>query len=102
ERAVRSSAHAPHEQREIGLEPDRDALMLDHFAGCLVDVGAAAGRQHRCTAVKKPGNHLALAVAEIGLAVVGEYLRDGLTRRRLDLVIGIDERKLELFGKPPS
>ena len=37
--------HAFHEQRQIGLQPDRNAMGLNALAGFLVDEGAAAGRQ---------------------------------------------------------
>ena len=50
------------------------ALMLARVLG--VHIGAAAGREHLRAAVQQPRDHLALALAEIGLAVLGEDLAD--------------------------
>ena len=48
---------------------------------------------------QQAGDHLALAVAEERLAVVGEDLVDGLLGDALDLLVGIDEGQAELGGE---
>ena len=92
----------PHQHLEIGLEPDRDALLRDAGARLGVHVGAAAGRQHLRAAVEQARDHALLAGAEIGLAIGGENLRDGHPGGRLDLGVGIDEGKAEPLRQPPA
>ena len=67
----------PHQHLEIGLEPDRNAVLRDARAGVGVHVGAAAGREHLRAAVEQARDHALLAGAEIRLAMVGEDFRDG-------------------------
>ena len=51
-------------------------------------------------AAQQAGDHLALAFAEIGFAVVLEDVLDRLAGRLLDLLVGIDEGQLEPGGEP--
>ncbi len=48
--------------------------MLARVSG--IHIGAAAGGQHLRAAFQQPRDHLALALAEIGLAMLGEDLAD--------------------------
>ncbi len=93
QRAVAALADAAHEQRQLRLQPDRNAALGDGGPRLRVHEGAAAGRQHLRARAQQPREHLALAFAEVGLAVVGEDVVDALAGRLLDLLVGIDERQ---------
>ena len=67
-----------------------------------IDEGAAAGRDHPGRPLDQPGDHPALAVAEMGLAEPLENLGDAQARRRLDLRVGIDEGQAEPLRQPPA
>ena len=95
QRPVRSLAHAAHQDVEVRLQPDRDALGSDPFARRRVHERAAAGRKHLGSLVEQAGDHLALAVAEIGLAEALENFGDRHPRAGLDLRVGVDERQAE-------
>ena len=71
-------------------------------AGLLVHEGAAAGGEHDRPLLQQAGDHPALAVAEMVLAVDGEDLRDRHAGRGLDLVIGIAERQVERLREPAA
>src|SRR4029079_14992704 len=64
-----------------------------------IHIGAAARRQHLSAVFEQARDHLALAVAEIGLAMLGEAFGDGLTHRDTDPMVGVDEGEAELFGE---
>jgi hypothetical protein len=64
--------------------------------------GAAAGRQHQRRPGQQAGDHPALAVAEMRLAVAGEDLRDRQAGGGLDLGIRIGERQAEPRGEPAA
>jgi hypothetical protein len=102
ERAVGLLAHAGEQNVETGLQPDRDAAPGDILARRRIHERAAAGRQHQRPAVEQAGDHLALALAEIGLAEPLEDLGDGELRAGFDLGVSVDERQSELGRKPPS
>ena len=99
QRPVVAPLGPPQQHVEIGLEPDRDALVAHQRAGALVHHGAAAGRQHLRPAAEQTRDHPRLAGAEIGLAVLVEDFRDGHAGRGLDLGIGVDERNAEAGGQ---
>ena len=102
QRPVGAAAHALHEQGKIGTQPDRNAGFANATAGFLVHEGAAAGRHDLGAAVEQSGDDLALAFAEIGLAMIGEDLGNALSGGEFDLVVGIDEGNAELFGEPAA
>ena len=102
QRAVRAFANSSQQHLEFRLQPDRDARGGDALAGDGVHEGAAAGREHLLALVEQASDHLAFAVAEIGLAEALEDLRDGHARPGLDLGVGIDERQAQPLGEPAS
>jgi hypothetical protein len=67
-----------------------------------VHIRAATGRKHLGTVSEQPGDHLALALTKIGLAVLGKDLADGRAGSLLDLGIGVDEGQVEPRRKPPA
>ena len=67
----------------------------DARPGLRIHEGAAAGRQHMHGIVEQPQDHPPLALAEALLAMALEDLGDGAAGRRLDLLVGIDEAKLQ-------
>ncbi|VVT10435.1 hypothetical protein SPHINGO361_120583 [Sphingomonas sp. EC-HK361] len=85
-----------------GIEPDRQCLGKNERAGFVVDERAATGRDDLWHAVHQPRDHAALAITEIGFVEAVENLGDGHARRRLDLVIGIDEGKPEARREPAA
>ena len=70
-------------------------MSLDGLAGLGIHEGAAAGREHLWTRAQKALDDAALAVAEVGLAMVGEDLGDAFSRRLLDFLVGVDEGEPE-------
>ena len=94
-RTVRAAAHAAPQHLEVGLEPDRDRRRDDAGPRLVVEIGAAASGDHPRPFRQQPGHDPALAVAEIGLAVLGEDVGDRHAGRPLDLGIGVDELEPE-------
>jgi hypothetical protein len=92
QRAIVLLQHAPHQQGQLCLEPDRDAGAADVLARLRNNEGAPAGGQHLRPGGEEAGDYPALAVPEVGLAVILEDVRDGLAGGPLDLLVGIDER----------
>ena len=94
---------APHQHLEIGLEPDRDALLARCAARVSAFMKAPPPVASTCwPCVEQAGDHARLAGAEIGLAIAGEDFRDGHAGRRLDLGVRIDERQAEPLRQPAA
>ena len=98
-RPVRLLAHAGEQNVETGLEPDRDAARGDIVARRSIHERAPACRQNHRTVVEKPSDHLALALAKIGLAEPLENFRDRQLRPGLDFGVSVDEAKPKLRRK---
>ena len=71
-------------------------------AGLVVHEGAAAGGEHDRPFLQQAGDHPALAVAKMVLAVDGEDFGDRHAGCGLDLVISIAERQLERLREPAA
>src|SRR3546814_4716368 len=67
-RAVAAAPDAFDERRDVGVEPDAEAVLQDQRARFLVDEGAAAGREYHRLSGVQARDHAALAVAEMRLA----------------------------------
>src|SRR5262249_37194620 len=93
--SVVAPEHAAQQQRELSLEPHGDTGLADALARLWHHEGAAASRQHLRPRAQQAADHLALTLAEVGLAVVLEDVGDGLAGRALNLFIGVKKRKLE-------
>ena len=93
---------AAHQDGQVRLDPDGDAAAANVVARLLGHQRAAARCQHLRTGGKQAGDDLALALAKVGLPVVGEDLRDRLAGRALDLLVRIDERQVEARRQPAS
>src|SRR3546814_8811787 len=94
-----SSPDALHQSVDVGVEPHRYSLVQNEGACLLVHERAAAGGDHLRFPVDQPGDDPPLAVAEMRLAELLEDFADGAARRRLYLVIGIEERQPEPYGQ---
>ena len=81
QRAVVALAHPAHQNIEVGLQPDRDAMAGDLRPRLRGSEGAAAGGQHALALAQQARHHTALSVAEIGLAVPRKNISDGHARR---------------------
>src|SRR3546814_6605677 len=68
QRAVAAAADALDECRNVGIEPDGQAVLQDQCARLVVDEGTAAGGQDERPAGEQPRDHPALALAKIALA----------------------------------
>src|SRR3546814_18961101 len=90
-----SSPDALHQSVDVGVEPHRYSLVQNEGACLLVHERAAAGGDHLRFPVDQPGDDPPLAVAEMRLAELLEDFADGAARRRLYLVIGLEERQPE-------
>ncbi len=100
QRAVAPLRYATHEHGQVRLDPDGDARAANVRARFFEHHCAPARRQHLRARGEQPGDHAALAVAKIGLAVICEYLLDGLAGRLLDLLVGIHKRQVEARRQP--
>ncbi len=91
---------APHDAlrqgRVIGPEPDGDSRLGDRLPGARIHERPPARRQHARAFAEEAGNHPALPVAKIGLAMPIEDFRDGHAGGHLDLGVRIHERQAEL------
>src|SRR3546814_7562511 len=77
QRAVAAAADALDECRNVGIEPDGQAVLQDQCARLVVDEGTAAGGQDERPAGEQPRDHPALALAKIALAKAREDVGDG-------------------------
>src|SRR3546814_4841025 len=68
QRAVAAPADALDEGRDVGVEPQRQAVLQDQCACLVVDEGAAAGREDQWPTRAQPRDHPALAIAEMSFA----------------------------------
>ena len=91
-----------HQHFDVSLKPNRQPVRLDIGPRVRVHIGAAAGRKHLRAVFQQPRDDLALALAEIGLAVLGEDLADARACRHLDLAVGVDEGEVEPVRQPPA
>src|SRR5690606_30080627 len=66
ERTILLLRDAIHENVEIGLEPDRNAMRPHRLARLLVHEGPAAGREHLRPPFQKACDHALLQRAELG------------------------------------
>ena len=94
--------HAFHEQRQIGLEPDRNAMGMNALAGFFVDKGATSGRQDLRAVFNQARDYAALAFAKIGLTMIVKNFGDGLVGGNLDFMVGIDKGNFQLFSEPAA
>src|SRR3546814_15796237 len=86
------------ERRDVGVEPDAEAVLQDQRARFLVDEGAAAGREYHRLSGEQARDHAALAVAEMRLADARENVSSRHAGCALDLVVGVGETP----AQPPS
>jgi len=88
------------QQIEIGAQPDGDRPLADQRPGARIHEGAAARCQHMNRIVEQPGDDAgARRRGNSRLAMALEDLRDGASRRALDLMIGIDEGQAQAVGE---
>src|SRR3546814_8669137 len=90
-RAVAAAPDAFDERRDVGVEPDAEAVLQDQRARFLVDEGAAAGREYHRLSGEQARDHAALAVAEMRLAEARENVRNRHAGGAPDLVVGVGE-----------
>ena len=95
QRAVGALAHAPRQDLEIGLQPDRDGMFGDRFAGRGQHIGAAARGHHLLPAGQQAGDDLPFALPELGFAVLGENIRDRHSGGGFDFAVGVGEGQAE-------
>ena len=95
-RPTRSASVSSSASSQIAMQRSRISARVSSF-----DEGAAAGRDHPRRSLDQPGDHPALAVAEMRLAEALENLGDAEPRRRLDLAVGVDEGQAEPLRQPP-
>lgn len=82
------------------IDPDRFCAGEDQFASLGMHERPAACRNDLGPTIDQPRNHSALSVAKLFLAKTFEDFRDRHARRRLDLMIGINERDVQALGQP--
>ena len=99
QRTVATLADTAHEQWQLRPQPHRNTVLSDGDPRFLVHESAAPCRQHLWPRAQQPGEHLALAFAEIRLSVVGEDILYVLARRLLDLLVGIDKWQASLAAR---
>src|SRR5215831_3748493 len=102
QRPVVAPKHAAQQQCKLSFEPHGDTGLADAVAGFRYHEGAAARCQYLRTRAQQAGDDLALAFAEVGLAVILEDVGDGFARRALNLFIGVKEGQIEAGGQATS
>ena len=104
---VGGTAQALGEDLGTAVEPDRRAAPVERPAIARVEDGAATGRDdaahvRRGIGRAEGGDRRSFAIAERGLALVGEELRDRPSRGRFDPLVEIDQGRAVPVGQPPS
>src|SRR3546814_13929793 len=76
------------ERRDVGVEPDAEAVLQDPRARFLVDEGAAAGREYHRLSGEQARANAAPAVAAMSLAEARETVGNRNGGGAVDLVVG--------------
>ncbi len=95
-------AQAPEQVLGRGSQVDHVEMAAQLLAVGLAQHRAAPGGQHAVRAGRQLGDHLLLEVAEGGFTFALEVIADRAADALLDLVVGVDEGKIEPKPQPPA